>query len=159
MKLHPHVSLLVFLALLAGCGDSKQGDSSKGHQHPPPHGGTPVVLGNEDYHLELVFEPASGKMQAYVLDGHMEKFVRLTNESFTVTAKLVGKPETLVFHAVPNAATGEKIGDTSQFEAQAGWLQSATAFAAELDQLIVRGKRYEKVPFTFPKGNESTVKP
>jgi hypothetical protein len=147
------------LVLLAGCGESKHGDSHHGHQHTPPHGGTPVVLGNEEYHLELVLDPASGKLQAYVLDGHMDKFIRLTNESFTVTAKLVGKPETLVFRAVANPATGEKVGDTSQFEAQAGWLKSASAFAGELDALTIRRKRFEKVPFTFPKGNHPEARP
>jgi hypothetical protein len=118
-----------------------------------------VILGNEEYHLEFLLDANSGTMQAYVLDGHMDKFIRLTNESFTVTAKLVGKPETLVFRAVPNTATGEKVGDTSLFEAQAAWLKSATAFAAEIDGLSIQRKRFEKVPFTFPKGNVPDARP
>jgi hypothetical protein len=158
MKSLLRAACLPALVMLTGCGDSKH-DRHAGHQHTPPHGGTPVVLGNEEYHLELLLDPASGKIQAYVLDGHMDKFIRLTNESFTITAKLVGKPETLVFRAVPNTATGEKVGDTSLFEAQAGWLKSATAFAAELDGLAIRKKRFEKVPFTFPKGNLPAAKP
>jgi hypothetical protein len=148
--------LLLALALLAGCGEAKH--SGHGHHHTPPHGGTPVILGNEDYHLEFVLDAANGKIQAYVLDGHMDKFIRLTNESFTVTAKLVGKPETLVFRAVPNAATGEKVGDTSQFEAQAEWLKAATAFAAELDELTVRRKKFAKIPFTVSKENKPAAK-
>jgi hypothetical protein len=157
MKTHSLAALLFALVLLAGCGESKH--SGHGHHHTPPHGGTPVILGNEDYHLEFVLAAPNGKIQAYVLDGHMDKFIRLTNESFTVTAKLVGKPETLVFRAVPNAATGEKVGDTSLFEAQAEWLKAATAFAAELDELTVRRKKFAKVPFTVSKVNEPAAKP
>ena len=157
MKTYPFTVLLFALAFLAGCGESKH--SGHGHQHTPPHGGTPVILGNEDYHLEFLLDAANGKMQAYVLDGHMDKFIRLTNESFTVTAKLVGKPETLVFRAVPNAVTGEKVGDTSLFEAQAEWLKAATAFSAELDELSVRRKKFAKIPFTVSKGNEPAAKP
>lgn len=158
MRPLPIIILPLALALLAGCGDSKR-DGHAGHQHTPPHGGAVVILGNEEYHLELVLDPANAKIQAYVLDSHMDKFIRLTNESFTVTAKLVGKPETLVFRAVPNAATGEKVGDTSQFEAEAGWLKLASAFAGEVDSLTIRKKKYEKVAFSLPKGNVPDAKP
>src|SRR5688500_557791 len=52
--------LLVALVLLAGCGESKH--SGHGHHHTPPHGGTPVILGNEDYHLEFVLDASNGKI-------------------------------------------------------------------------------------------------
>jgi hypothetical protein len=159
MKSLPTILLPLVLALLAGCGESKHGDSHHGHQHTPPHGGTPVVLGDDEYHLEFVLDAANAKIQAYVLDSHMDKFIRLTNESFTVTAKLVGKPETLVFRAVPNPATGEKVGDTSQFEAQAGWLKLASAFTGEVDSLTIRKKKFDKVSFTVFKGNVPEAKP
>jgi len=156
MKFQPF-KLWFALALLAGCGEPKHGDhaghSRHGHQHTPPHGGTPVVLGNEDYHLEFVLDPAGGKLQAYVLDSHMDKFIRLTNESFTVSAKPNDKPETLVFRAAPNAATGEKVGDTALFEAQADWLKTVKSFEVVLDELTVRGRKFEKIAFNFPKGN------
>jgi hypothetical protein len=151
MKTIPIIGLLAALALVAGCRESQH--SGHGHQHTPPHGGAPVILGKEDYHLEFVLDSTNGTVRAYILDSHMDKFIRVTNESFTVTAKLVGKPETLVFRAVANNATGEKVGDTALFEAQAGWLRGATAFAAEVDELTVRGKKYTKIPFSFPKGN------
>jgi hypothetical protein len=55
---------------------------------------------------------------------------------------------------VPNNATGEKIGDTSMFEAQADWLKAVKAFDAVLPQIEVRGTTYTNVEFNFPKGND-----
>jgi hypothetical protein len=150
------------LATLAGCRDShsdhktaeKSCDKAHHHEHTPPHGGTAVVLGDEQYHLELVRDAATGRLQAYVLDGHMDNFVRLTNESFQLTAKLPGKSEPLVFRAVTTTTTGEKVGDTALFEAQAGWLKTTTNFDAVIESLVVRGARFENVSFNFPAGNE-----
>lgn len=151
---------LLALVLLSGCRESKHGShSGHGHQHTPPHGGTAVVLGDEAYHLEFVLDPEAGKLRVYVLDGHMDKFIRLTNESFAVSAKAGDKPEALVFRAVANTATGEKVGDTAQFEAQAGWLKTTKSFDAVLDELTVRGNKFEQVSFSFPKGNDPEVKP
>lgn len=148
----------VVLVTLAGCRDSHRennaADNTPHHEHTPPHGGTPVVLGDEQYHLELVREAATGKLQAYVLDGHMEDFVRLTNETVHVTAKLPGRSEPLVFRAVSTTATGEKNGDTALFEAQADWLKTTTNFNAIIESLVIRGTRYENIPFNFPAGNE-----
>jgi hypothetical protein len=143
---------------LAGCGE-KPGASgppaaSQKHHHTPPHGGTAVELGAEEFHVELVLDAAAGKLQAYVLDAHMENFVRLPLESFEVNATNAGQPQTLVFKPVANAATGEKAGDTSQFEAQGEWLKTAKTFDAVLKQITVRGKSYQAVKFNFPKGNE-----
>ena len=144
--------------LLGGCGEKSATFESKPpakHGHKPLHGGTPVVLGNEEYHIELVRDAAAGKLQAYVMDGELENFVRIPAESFEVVAQLSGRPEILVFSAVASNATGEKIGDTSWFEAEAGWLKTTETFDAVLKELIVRGKKFEHVAFSFPKGNDS----
>ena len=47
------------------------------HEHHAPHKGTLVELGEEFSHLEIVLDPASGKITAYALDGEAEKAVRL----------------------------------------------------------------------------------
>ena len=117
-----------------------------------------MELGEEEYHVELVLDKAAGAIEAYVMDGELENFVRIAAESFEVTARLPAKPEALVFKAVPNTATGEKVGDTSQFEAQADWLKQEPTFDAVLKQITVRGKTYENVAFNFPKGNDKDEK-
>lgn len=143
------------LACLTGCdGQPKPAHSHGGHHHEPPHGGTAIDLGEEEAHLEFVLDAAAGKLTCYVLKAHMAGFQRITQESLELAATVGGKAETLTLKAVANAATGEKAGDTSQFEAQADWLKTAKSFDAELKAINVRGKDYATLKFNFPKGNE-----
>ena len=94
-----------------------------------------------------MLDPAVGKLTAYVMDAHAENFVRIPVESFEIIAKLPAREATLALKAVANAASGEKVGDTSQFEAQSDALKGVAGFDAELKQLVVRGKTYSNVPF------------
>ena len=150
-------------ALLAGCGEKRaaapESKALPKHEHKPPHHGTPVVLGNEEYHVELVLDAPAGKLQAFILDGELENFVRISAPSFTITAKLPGGEHPLVFQAVANHATGEEVGDTALFEAQADWLKTTPAFDAVIDELTVRSNSYQRVTFNFPKGNDADTTP
>ncbi|HTB81927.1 MAG TPA: hypothetical protein VK717_13670 [Opitutaceae bacterium] len=130
-------------------------DSPYKHVHHPPHGGIPVVLGDEAYHLELVLNAGSGTLQAYVLDGEMEEFIRSAVPSIEITAAVNGAPQTLMLKAVANPATGETVGDTSLFEAQAGWLKTTKEFDAVLKSITVRGTTFSDVKFNYPKGNDT----
>jgi hypothetical protein len=124
------------------------------HEHKPPHGGTPVVLGAEIYHLELVRDAAAGTLQAYVFDGELENFIRIAQPELTLVVKGAGHPGPLVLHAVANPATGETIGDTALFEVQADWLKATADFDATVETLTIRGTTFTSVPFNFPKGND-----
>ncbi len=154
------LTVLLAAAVLTGCGDHSDrpvaGKPHK-HEHKPPHGGTPVVLGSEEYHLELVLDPMAGRLTAFVMDGELENFVRLPVPSFVVNVTEPARG--LVFQAVPNPASGEKIGDTSQFDAQADWLKTTTNFDAVLPSLTVRSKTYTNVSFNFPEGNDTDEEP
>lgn len=150
-------------ALIAGCSRSETADTHgeahdhaghSHHEHKPPHGGAPVELGEEEYHVEFVRDAAAGRLQAYVMDGELEFFVRIAAPSFEVAAQVAGKEETLTFQPIANNATGEKVGDTSLFEAQADWLKNATNFDAVLKEITVRTKTYTNVSFNFPKGSD-----
>jgi hypothetical protein len=156
------VCLTLAGCFLAGCGKSSTESSPAilpaKHQHIPPHGGTPVVLGNEEYHLELVLDAPAATMQAYVLDGEMEEFVRVAAPSFEVAVKQGGDDIALIFNAVTNRATGETVGDTSQFAAHADWLKSTKTFDGVLKVLAVKDTVYKHVPFNFPKGNDTDDK-
>jgi hypothetical protein len=124
------------------------------HEHHAPHGGTPVVLGDEAYHLELVRDATNGKLQAFVLDGEMENFVRCAATSFEMTAMVDGSSRVLTFQAIADSATGEKIGDTALFETSADWLKTTARFDGILISLTVRGTAFEGVKFNFPQGND-----
>lgn len=149
---------VVPLLLVAGCAKKSPAPSAAAaparHEHHAPHGGTPVVLGNEAYHLELVLDPAAGKLQAFILDGEMENFIRSSAPSFEVLATVAGKSEPLLFVAVADSATGEKIGDTALFEATAPWLKTTHSFDGVLTKLEIRGTAFTGVAFNFPKGND-----
>ncbi len=149
------LSCVALLAFCVGCDKSKSasGHSHGGHHHEPPHGGTAIDLGDEEAHLEFVLDAAAGKLTCYVLKPHMSGFQRITQEALELTATVGGKAELLTLKAVANAATGEKAGDTSQFEAQADWLKTAKSFDAELKKVGVRGKDYTALKFNFPKGS------
>ena len=143
--------------IFCGCSKSEHdGMNGTPHLHvdEPPHGGTAVDLG-EDYHIEFVRDAASGKLQAFVLDGEMEEFVHSPSASFELTAHVGDHDEKLNFAAVANRATGETVGDTSMFEAQADWLKSATNFDAAIKEINVRGESYTNVVFNFPKGSDA----
>jgi hypothetical protein len=147
------------VGLFTGCerqpSHAPQQASVRHHEHKPPHHATPIVLGKEEYHVELVLDAPAGRLQAYIMDGELENFVRLPTESFAVAAMLAGKQEVLAFKAIGNNATGEKIGDTALFEAQADWLKTNAAFDGVLRQLTVHGTTYENIAFNFPKGNDT----
>jgi len=152
---------LALVLVLPGCG--KESPAAKPvsvppHQHIPPHHGTPVVLGNEEYHVELVLDSTAGELNAYILDGELENFIRVQQPSFEVVSSRQGREETLIFKAVANNATGETAGDTSQFKAQADWLRTDKAFDAILKHLVVVGNNYDEIKFNFPKGNDTDEK-
>jgi hypothetical protein len=124
------------------------------HVHQAPHGGTPVELGEEAYHLEFVLLAGEGRLQAFVLDGEMENFVRCAAPAFEVIATVAGEPRALTFVAVADAATGEKAGDTALFEARADWLKTTARFDAVLTTLTLRGTTFTAIPFNFPDGSD-----
>jgi hypothetical protein len=148
------LTIPLICGILAGCGrsqpDAAAPAAAQKEQHHPPHGGTLVKLGDEFYYVELVLDAPAEKMQAYIFDGELENYVRLTMESFEVTAKLSGREEDLVFKAVATNATGEKVGDTALFDARADWLKTETHFQAVLKQITVKGQTFQNVAFNFP---------
>lgn len=152
MKLHLGTMLAV-MVLLGGCAKKETPVSI--HQDRPPHGGTPVVIGDEAYNVEFVLDPAGGTLSAYLLDDEMEEFVRSDMPSFEVTAKVGGTEQTLVFKPVANSATGETVGDSALFTAQAGWLKTTRSFDAVIKSVTLDGTTFTDVDFNFPKGNDT----
>jgi hypothetical protein len=154
--------LLVFLSACKG-GDKHDehdghdhGKENKAahHHHEPPHGGTGLTLGDEEFHVEFLRDAAAGKMKAWILLPHMSGYARIKMESFDVIAKVGGEDKTLTFKSQANTATGETVGNSSLFEAEADWLKTADKFDAVLKELKIRDREYRDVAFNFPKGSE-----
>jgi hypothetical protein len=149
--------ILAALALLAaGCSRSESAaDQPHKHVHHPLHGGTPVVLGDEVYHIEMVLDQKEGKLQAYVFDGELENFIRSGVPSIEIDASVGGETKVLVLSAVANPATGETVGDTSLFEGRADWLRTTGDFDAVLKTITIRGTTFTDVKFNYPRGNDT----
>jgi type IV pilus biogenesis protein CpaD/CtpE len=141
------------LAALAGCGkrDPHAGHSHGGHAHTAPHGGLLVEIGDHAYNVELVRDDDAGKLTAYILDGHAENFVRLAAPAITVTAYAAGARQTATLAAIANSATGETVGNTSQFEGPAAWLKDAGEFNGEVGALEIKGSKFAPTAFKLPR--------
>ena len=156
--LHLALTAAVFLSTACSKSDlpdrNQKSSTSAPHVHSAPHDGTLVEIGDHAYQLELVRDSTAGTLTAYVLDGHAENFVRIAAPSFALIAMPGGQYTPLTLRAVANPSTGETIGDTSQFEAQADWLKTTRSFDAVLTFLKIRNATFLSVEFNFPKGND-----
>lgn len=138
--------IAALVALLAfGCSKSSDHAASGGHAHTAPHGGTLIELGQHAYNLELVRDTAAGKLTIYVLDGHAENFVRIAAPAIELVAITGGERRPLSLKAVANPATGETVGNTSQFEAQADWLKSGGELAGTITAIEIQGTKFDNV--------------
>ena len=141
-------SLLLFT--LTGCG-RHESSAGGGHVHQAPHGGTLVEVGQHAYNVELVRDATAGKLTAYILDGHAENFIRIAAPSFELVAITGGERKPLTMKAVANTTTGETVGDTSQFEAQADWLKSIGEFPGMITSIDIKGTPFTNVALQMRK--------
>lgn len=153
---------LTALSLLTGCGE--RDSASHGHSHADgeahdhaaatgtPHGGTPVIVGEEKFHLELVADASAGKMQAYVLDGHLEGYVQVPETNFVVEVKAAGPAKALEFVRVPES--GNMAAKSALFEAKAEWLGTVKEFEATIPAITLNGSTFTNISFSFPKGSK-----
>lgn len=145
------VATMLLLAMFVGCGKGGGHSHGGGHAHKAPHGGTLVEVGDHAYNLELVRDAAAGKLTAYVLDGHAENFVRIKAPAIEAVATVGAEPRPLTLRAIANAATGETVGDSSQFEVQADWLKTAPNFDVTVLSIEIRGSKFTPTKATIPK--------
>lgn len=138
--------LFVLLTLLATVAFGKEPH----HHHVAPHGGTLIEVGEHQSALELVRDATLGTLTVYVLDAHAENFVRVPAKSIEVIIAVKGRTEKLSLAAVANELSGETVGDTSQFTAQADWLRREGEFTGKIAALEIRGTVFKDIAFTFP---------
>lgn len=142
--------LLAGLVVGTGCTRHEPAAAAPGHHaHHAPHGGVLVELGAHAASLEFRFDAPRGILQAWMLDAHAENFVRLNQHGFEVEAVAGGRGRLLDFVAVADSMTGETVGDTSLFEAEAEWLRDAKAFDGRVKAITVRGNTYRDVDFQY----------
>jgi len=145
------LALVATVLLTVSCSKSSDhGPAHAGaHAHTAPHGGILVELGEHAYNLELLRDPATGKLTVWVLDGHAENFVRIASPSIELVAMPAGQFTPVSLKAMANTVTGETVGNTSQFETQADWLKTAGEFAG-IVTVEIKGSKFEKISFVLP---------
>lgn len=111
-----------------------------------------MQVGDHGFHLELVSDPIDEKMHAYVLDDHMEKYVKVPLTQFELIAKTAGQERRLKFNAVTNPPSGSAT-NTSLFTASATNLASLTNFQGVIPRITLDGKTFENVTVSYPKGS------
>ena len=136
-------------------GTSSGSHEHVAHHHEPPHGGTVIELGQEAYHLELVLESERGPLICYVMDGHLEQFIRLSQTSIVCDVELADGTQTnLVFMATANRATGEQVGDTAEFHADIQPWVPINRFEGKIREVHIQDQSFTDVAFKYPEGNE-----
>lgn len=149
------ISALVWVATSLWVAQAQADGADAHHEHIAPHGGTLVVLGDELAHLELVLDPDTGRMTAYVLDGEATRGVPVQLSSLRIDVwPESGARFEVALAPVENVLTGETRGNTSQFKGRSDRLEGLLRFRGEVHQLEIKGQRFERISFRYPEGNE-----
>ena len=153
MKLLLRLSLVFVLGfIMSACSKSDSHSHGGGHVHKAPHGGHLVEIGHHAYSVELVRDAEKGQLRAYVLDGHAEKYVDVSESSFDMVATIGAKQERLKLQRTP--AAGKPLSQASSvFEGTAEWMKTATNFNAVIPTITLQGKTFKDVKVAFPKGS------
>lgn len=168
------ITLSFAFALLAACGGNDHNDhkdhshkdhdhgshkdhdhDDHAHVHEAPRGGTLIELGDHAANVELLIDAERKVFALYALDAHAENAAKLTQAEveITVLASKQGTKEkqlddfTLKLTATANENTGEKVGDTSQFQVGLEALKGLTEFEGVIKSITIKGATYNDVKF------------
>jgi hypothetical protein len=160
MKKLLHLLICVSLPAFSACSKKESTDAhtgqghanGSGHAHQPLMGGELVGIGEHQFNLEFKYDTTRGVLQAWVLDGHAENFVRVSMALFDVQ-EAGGQLRTITLRALANEMSGEKVGDTSAFEGEAHWLGEVAHFDGIVKAIRVRDTDFRDIAFHLhPKG-------
>jgi hypothetical protein len=110
------------LAFAIGCGNTPapapktEGDARSDHAHEKgAHGGQIVEIGQDNYHVELIFQPDGG-IDLYLLGSNEDRVQEVGKQSLSATVKTEGgKSVEIEFRPTPQKDDAE--GKTSRFHA------------------------------------------
>ena len=88
---------------------AKGAQSAHAHAHASegPHRGTLIELGREEYHAELVHDPATHTVTVYLLDSAAKDAVSVEARQLTLNLLVAGKPKQYQLLAQPQATDPE----------------------------------------------------
>jgi hypothetical protein len=152
LRINRALTLAVVLICSAACGrkpPSASAAPATTHEHRAQHGGVLVELGDEFAHVELVLDPDTATLTAYVLDGEAEESVRLKQPSLSIAVETSSStpPRFLELPAQASILTGETVGDSSEFAATAAWLRGTPRIKGRIVDIEVKGQEFRDVRF------------
>jgi hypothetical protein len=146
----------ILVALLAGCGGSRP-ETTEAERfrhflddagHLGPRGGTLVVLGNHDAHLELEFDPNSGTLTAYAMDAAVTRTIRLAQPAIAMKLQRVGRRG---WFEMTLDSTNDPSG--SVFRGTNARLAGAERFRGTILEVRTPRATFANVDFAWPSGN------
>ena len=127
-------------------------DKDKSHAHDSKMGGKLVDL-DHVVQLEFVLDSKAGKLTAYVWDGHVENAVKVTQETIDVQVRPKGGDAfTIKLAAQTSKLSGNKPGNSSQFEAASDRLKGLDHIEGTVVRIKAKGNEWEG--FEFHAGND-----
>ena len=124
------------------------------HEHHPPHRGALVELGKEFAHVELLLNPATGVLTAFILDGEAENPVDVSQSFILIKTKTKAASFTVRLKPVASPLTGETVGNTSQYQGSSAKLKGVVKFEGNIVRIKAKGMDFKDVWFLYPEGNE-----
>jgi hypothetical protein len=115
-----------------------------------PHGGTLVKLGTVA-NLELVLDPSSGLLTAYVLNAAATTTMRIPAKTIDLQIALPsGAKADLSLASTANGLTGDTVGNSSQFGGTLPALKGVSGFAGVVKSVAAGGETITNVSFGYP---------
>jgi hypothetical protein len=143
------MAALIGFTLLCACGEQAPESEEVGHRcaHAPVYGGQLIEIGEHFAQVELLHESATGKLTAYVWDGHVEHARPVAMKSIRVT--IGGEPVELL--PVSNPLTGDGPGSSSQFEGRSERLRDIEQFDGVLGRMRFGEAEFAETEFRYGK--------
>ena len=150
MKAITHLLFITSVLFFFSCAEEQHEDTHSAHNHPAPHGGQLVELGEHGsgFNLELVLHE-QGFLQVYVLDAHVQNFVRISANSIDIEiTDQNGNTKNITCEPVADPITGESIGNTSLFTS-AERINEILPLKGVINQIDIMEASYENVEVNF----------
>ena len=156
MKNMAFLFLFTSSLFLSSCGEDQHEGGHDAHNHPAPHGGQLVELGEHGsgFNLELVLHE-QGFLQIYVFDAHVQDFVRISANSIDIEiTDQNGTARNIICEAVEDPITGETVGNTSLFTSTER-INENLPLIGVINKINIMEFPYDNVEINFS-GNEQT---
>ena len=150
MKLFLRLLYATSALFLFSCGEEQPVEEKGGHYHPAPHGGQLVELGayGSGFNLELVLHE-QGFLQIYVLDAHVQNFVRISANSIDIEiTEQNGTTKNITCDPVADPITGEAVGNTSLFTSTER-IDKLLPLTGVINRIDIMESPYENVEINF----------